>query len=269
MMDLSQLITGDTWQGVRYGTTTRDMLGASKAPFDQFNLGLHCGDNPEHVLANRKRLATVLPSCPIWLHQVHGTHVLDVDSGFAYSPWADAALTTQAGQVLAVMTADCLPVVIADEQASVVGIAHAGWRGLQAGILERLVDCMRFKVPSAVFKAWIGPAISQYAFEVGKEVYEAFVKTTPALSNYFVCHTQGPEMKYMSSGMSREVFSQLTVPDKYFADLAGIAEFKLRQKGIFSIQQSRECTYLKRNKYFSYRRENPTGRIVTLVWLER
>lgn len=243
-LSLDNLVVGKVWKNVRYGTTRRDMSGVSLAPYDQFNLGLHCGDNAEHAQANREQLCRLLPSRPIWLNQVHGTAVLDADLPFDYPATADAAMTTQVGTVLAIMTADCLPVVIADTQGHVIGAAHAGWRGLQAGVLEQLAQAMRAKYPSSEWQAWIGPAISQAVFEVGQEVYDAFVSTEPVYHAFFKPHT----------------------PGKYWADLPAIAEHKLRQQGIQYVEQSGECTYLQSDKYFSYRRENPTGRIVTLVW---
>lgn len=266
-MDLSQLVTGQSWTGVCYGTTTRNMPGVSQAPFDQFNLGLHCGDVTEHAMANRLRLEERLPSRPIWLNQVHGTEVLDADGIIDSPPTADAVVTTQIGKVLAIMTADCLPVVIADQQGSIVGAAHAGWRGLQAGVLERLVDTMRSKKPHAILRAWIGPAISQPVFEVGAEVYDAFVKEDPTLATYFIQHRV--EANGSNTRFAHDDDKQFKTPaaGKYLADLAGIAQYKLSQKGVHSIEQSGECTYLQQEKYFSYRRENPTGRIVTLAWL--
>ncbi|NOL49364.1 peptidoglycan editing factor PgeF [Pelistega europaea] len=282
-----ELVTGTKWSGVNYGTTTRDMKGVSVAPFDCFNLGLHCGDNPEHAQANRHVLEATLPSRPIWLNQVHGIAVLDADSTFEYPPQADAALTMQQGRVLAIMTADCLPVVIADDAGTIVGAAHAGWRGLQAGVLENLVDKMRQKVPDARLKAWIGPAISQPVFEVGGEVYAAFVQATPALKTFFIAY--GEEVDWsktrfvhllhalhknndkvsdtLSHNHSFSPQFKQPAKGKYLADLAGIAEYKLRQKGLNEVIQSNQCTYLQKDKYFSYRRENPTGRIVTLAWL--
>ncbi|WP_245586963.1 MULTISPECIES: peptidoglycan editing factor PgeF [Pelistega] len=241
---LDKLVTGHKWNNVFYGTTTRYMAGVSEPPFDSFNLGLHCGDNPEHAQANRALLNAALPNSPIWLNQVHGTEVLDADRPFDYPAKADAAVTTCDKKVLAIMTADCLPVVLADEEGTIVGAAHAGWRGLQAGILERTVDLMRSKKPNAHFKAWIGPAISQKVFEVGAEVYDAFVSQNSNLAPFF----------------------EPGVVNKYFANLSGIANMKLKQIGVNMVEESNECTYLDKQRYFSYRRENPTGRIVTLVW---
>lgn len=246
-MRLDDLVTGKSWKNVRYGTTTRHMTGGvSQTPFDTFNLGLHCGDHAEHAQANRDALTALLPSRPLWLNQVHGTDVLNADEFFTYSVTADAAMTTQVGRVLAIMTADCLPVVLADTEGKVIGAAHAGWRGLQAGVLENLLAQMRGQFPHATFQAWVGPAISQEVFEVGAEVYDAFTHQNEALKVFF------------KSGLA----------GKYFADLPGIAKYKLEHNGVQSVELSGECTYLQEDKYFSYRRANPTGRIVTIAYIE-
>lgn len=247
-MHLEELVTGKAWKNVRYGTTTRYMAGGmSEAPYDKFNLGLHCGDKAAHAQANRDALTSVLPSRPLWLNQVHGTEVLNADEFFHYPATADAAMTTKKGRVLAIMTADCLPVVVADSEGRIIGAAHAGWRGLQAGILEKLVRQMREQFSTAVFQAWIGPAISQAVFEVGAEVYEAFTETDAALAAFFKVGE---------------------VVGKYFADLPGIAQHKLKQCGVQNVELSGECTYLQENTYFSYRRANPTGRMVTIAYIE-
>ncbi|WP_159990771.1 peptidoglycan editing factor PgeF [Pelistega ratti] len=244
-MTAINLISGQPWERVVYGTTTRNIKGYSQAPFDQFNVGLHCGDNAEAVYKNRALLRTILPSEPIWLNQVHGNKVFDADTMVTEPPQVDAAVTTQKDTVLAIMTADCLPVVIADLQGEVIGAAHAGWRGLQAGVLENTVQMMLTKKPNITLRAWIGPAISQSVFEVGQEVFDAFTKNNADLAVYF---------------------KALPNADKYLADLTGIAAYKLQKKGVQQIEQSGECTYLNAERYFSYRRENPTGRMVTLVW---
>ncbi len=247
-MNLEELVTGKAWTNVRYGTTTRNMTGGvSEAPYDKFNLGLHCGDKAEHAQANRDALTAVLPSRPLWLNQVHGTEVLNADEFFQYPATADAAITTQKGRVLAIMTADCLPVVVADSEGRIIGAAHAGWRGLQAGILEKLVRQMQAQFPGSVLQAWIGPAISPAVFEVGAEVYEAFAATDSALAVFF---KTGERV------------------GKYFADLPSIAHYKLKQSGVQQVELSHECTYLQENKYFSYRRANPTGRMVTIAYIE-
>ncbi|MDY3330643.1 MAG: peptidoglycan editing factor PgeF [Pelistega sp.] len=246
-MQLEELVTGKAWKNVRYGTTTRHMSGGvSVAPFDSFNLGLHCGDNAEHAQANRDSLTAILPSRPLWLNQVHGTDVLNADEFFTYPATADAAITTQVGRVLAIMTADCLPVVVADTEGKIIGAAHAGWRGLQAGVLERMVGQMKEQFPQASFQAWVGPAISQAVFEVGAEVYAAFTDSDEALKDFFKSHIAG----------------------KYLADLAGIAKYKLEHSGVAAVELSGECTYLQEDKYFSYRKGQPTGRIVTIAYIE-
>lgn len=238
------MITGSAWQNIMYGTTTRNMGGTSLPPYDSFNLGLHCGDNPEHVRANRAILAGILPNEVTWLNQVHGTAVVDADTmGFGV-PMADAMVSTQKNVVLGVMTADCLPIVIGDTQGEIVGVAHAGWRGLQAGVIENLVKAMRLKKPQAILKVWIGPCISQAAFEVGEDVFNAFVQKEPRWEVYF----------------------RHAPLHKYFADLSGITDAILHSLGVEQIEHSRVCTYTQNEKCFSYRRSHPTGRMLTVAW---
>ena len=160
--------------GVRALITTRHG-GVSAAPYASFNLGSHVGDDPARVGANRARLASLLPAAPCWLEQVHGTDVIDLGTltSVAAPPRADAALARRAGVVCAVLTADCLPVLLCDAAGSVVAAAHAGWRGLLAGVLERTVAAMA--VPAGSLMAYLGPAIGPESFEVGDEVRAAFV----------------------------------------------------------------------------------------------
>ncbi len=153
-------VTGEPWTGVRYFSTWR-VGGVSLAPRDSLNLGTHVGDDPEAVRENRSRLRRALPDEPVWLEQVHGTDVFDADAAPASDapvPRADAAVTTRRGRPLAIMTADCLPVVLADEAGTVLGVAHAGWRGLAAGVLENTLDAMRRRAPAARWRAGSGRA---------------------------------------------------------------------------------------------------------------
>lgn len=247
MSSETQLISGQAWNHVVYGTTHKNMPGDSQAPFDRFNLGLHCGDQAEHAQANRQRLSQILPYEPIWLNQVHGVAVYDADDLRVRDKTADAIVTTRDDCVLAIMTADCLPVVLADEQGSVIGAAHAGWRGLCAGVLEETVKAMhKKKAELRGLRAWIGPAISYDCFEVGEEVLQAFTQEQAELKQFFKPHA--------------------TTPGKWFADLAAIAQYRLLAVGVQEIELSHFCTFQREDLFFSYRRQTPTGRIATFIW---
>lgn len=245
-------VTGPAWTGCSYFSSLR-YPGHSKGDWEGLNLGAHCADDPQSVAANRALLELHVPSQPVWLQQVHGTGVLDADNYVASGdepPQADAAITTKPNRVLAIMTADCLPVVVYDALGSVVGIAHAGWRGLASGVLERMVDQMQTKTrTSGPLSAWVGPAISQQHFEVGAEVREAFLEKDAHYDMYFV----------PAGGAG-----------KYFADLPSIARHRLYQHcdGHIAVALSGECSYERADRYYSYRRHATTGRLVTVAWLQ-
>ncbi len=246
-------LTGPTWNGVRY-FSTQLQGGFSQGPWQGLNLGEHCGDCPQHVAQNRALLRQSLPSEPHWLRQVHGTDIYQAMAPaqqallWDQAPAADAAWTTTKQTVLAVLTADCLPVVIADTQGRVVGVAHAGWRGLAAGVLEKLFLKLKRQLPNNTkWNAWIGPAISQNYFEVGADVYNDFNQINTNLAPYFI-------------------YNELN--NKYYADLAGMAKFLLlRQDSLMQVSLSNACTYAESDRYYSYRRQGKTGRIVTIAWL--
>lgn len=240
-------VSGLPWAGVQYLCTTRSG-GVSAPPWESFNLGQHVGDDPQAVKDNRARLRLALPAAPLWLEQVHGTAVWNADdAATSVPPQADAAVTTRPGRVLAIMTADCLPVVMADVQGRVLGLAHAGWRGLAAGVLENTLAAMREQVPDAsAWRAWIGPGISQAHFEVGDEVYQAFVERDARLAMYFVADP--------SRGRWR-------------ADLPSIARHRLFHAGVQQIECCGRCTYEDKHHFYSYRRQANTGRQATLAWL--
>lgn len=253
-----ETITGPTWKGVRYFSTTL-AGGVSQQEWAGLNLGQHCGDNATHVQQNRQLLNALLPSPPHWLQQVHGTqlyHALQPAHKTALLPYeqapvADAAWLSVPNTVIAVLTADCLPVVIADSEGRVVGVAHAGWRGLAAGVLEKLFFQLQSQVgETAYWQAWIGPAISQKYFEVGQEVFDIFIAKDSQLAAYFI-----PIIK----------------SNKYLADLAGLAANRLSvvAENKLSISFSGACTYGEKNTYYSYRRRPTTGRMVTLAWLDQ
>jgi len=227
--------------------------GFSRPPFDSLNLGLHVGDDPTTVQKNREALKIVLPNELIWLNQVHGTQVIDADCRNDWSdvPSADASVTSTPGKVLAIMTADCLPVLLASSDGKVVGAAHAGWRGLAAGVIEQTVALMRSKQTQQAqtqsdIIAYLGPAIGPHAFEVGSEVRDIFIAQNPA---------------------SATCFEQLKENGKYLADIYGLATLRLNALGVEQIEGGDECT-LQNPDYFSYRRDQQTGRMGSFIWIE-
>lgn len=229
--------------GVATLITTRGG-GVSQAPYHSLNLGDHVGDQPAHVAENRARLAARLPGPPAWLNQVHGITVVDAASVTAGSaPQADASFSRTPGAVCVVMTADCLPVLLAARDGSVVGAAHAGWRGLLAGVIEATVDAMN--EPAANLIAYLGPAIGPDAFEVGGEVRQAFVQHNVHAVQAFTDIGDG----------------------KYLADIYLLARQRLQAMGIAAVYGGNSCTVIERARYFSYRRDGVTGRMASLIWI--
>lgn len=227
---------------VRAMQTTR-RGGCSVAPWDSLNLGDHVGDDPSHVLANRARLRSRLPGEPAWLKQVHGTRVVEAMPDVSPVIEADAAFARQSGAVCVVMTADCLPVLFCNRAGTVVAAAHAGWRGLQAGVLEATIAAMA--VAPGELLAWLGPAIGPARFEVGDEVRAAFIGSNPDAAEAFVPSS----------------------PGKWLADIYLLATHRLRAAGLTSIHGGGLCTVSDGERYFSYRRDGVTGRMATLIWL--
>lgn len=243
-------VSGAPWRGVRYGCTTR-RGGVSVGVWASFNLGMHTGDDPQAVRENRRRLAAALPAEPFWLEQVHGTQVADADAPQWHAgtslPRADAAITSETGRVLAIMTADCVPVVMADIEGRVLGVAHAGWRGLAGGVLEATLAAMQQRLPAAVaWRAWVGPCIGQARFEVGEEVRQAFVDFHPDADKFFL------PGRYAG---------------KWMADLPALACQRLEMAGVYGAELSGLCTYDRDDLFYSYRRSAGTGRMATLAWL--
>ncbi len=236
---------------VRAISTTR-VGGTSLPPFDDgrlgggFNLGVHVGDDAVSVRQNRGRLRRLLPAGPAWLTQVHGNVVLDAGK-VEGAPQADASVSDQAGVVCAILTADCLPVLLCDVSGSVVGAAHAGWRGLAGGVLQNSVAAMREKGAGELL-AWLGPAIGPQQFEVGSEVVEAFVSSNPLAAAAF---TARPEYN-----------------GKYLADLYQLARLVLAGEGVLQVAGGTHCTVSEPDKFYSYRRSGQTGRMATLIWLD-
>lgn len=217
--------------------------GCSPAPWDSFNLGDHVGDLPANVQHNRAAVHELLPGEPLWLRQVHGTAVVDAAGDHVSSPEADAAFARNKGAVCVVMTADCLPVLFCDRAGSVVAAAHAGWRGLEAGILEATIAAMG--VAPGELMAWLGPAIGPACFEVGDEVRAAFLARDAASGVAFVPGA----------------------PGKWLADIYWLVRQRLRQSGITAVFGGGLCTVSDGERFFSYRRDGITGRMATLIWL--
>lgn len=231
--------------GVGAAFTTR-LGGVSLAPWDSFNVAIHVGDDPAHVAANRTLLRKMLgPDVePTWLNQVHGTDVVDLDTAVPapLPASADAAVTTRAGVACVVMVADCLPVLFTTRDGSRVGAAHAGWRGLAAGVLEQTVRAMR--VPAGELRAWMGPCISREHFEVGEEVREEFVRQDDQASEFFDRNLRG----------------------RWQADLVGLARRKLSTVGVNDIKGGSWCTYADRAQFYSHRRDGKGGRLAAVIW---
>jgi YfiH family protein len=228
--------------GVRALMTLRTG-GVSTPPWDSFNLATHCGDDPASVAANRARLAQSVPASPRWLDQVHGTVVVRADSvDLVRPPAADASHTDQPDVVCAVMVADCLPVLFCDREGTQVAAAHAGWRGLAAGVLEATIESMGL-APDQVM-AWLGPAIGPQAFQVGPEVRDAFIATDSR-----------------DAGAFRQ-----DAGDRWLCDLAGLARSRLERAGLRSIHGGRWCTVADPGRFYSYRRDRQCGRMAALVW---
>ncbi|UTH73634.1 peptidoglycan editing factor PgeF [Chromobacterium sp. IIBBL 290-4] len=228
---------------VRTLITTR-AGGVSAAPYDSLNLGAHVGDAAEAVAANRAILRERLPAAPAWLNQVHGVAVVDAAELGNAAPDADASFARAPGVVCAAMTADCLPVLLCDDAGSVVAAAHAGWRGLCDGVIEAAVAATQAK--PATLMAWLGPAISPDAFEVGPEVRQAFLFKDPAAEAAFIGIDNG----------------------KYLVDIYLLARQRLGKLGIERVYGGDFCTVIDRDRFFSYRRDGVTGRMASLIWLE-
>jgi hypothetical protein len=231
---------------VRAASTLRGG-GVSQAPFDTLNLAAHVDDRPGAVAENRRRLcaALELPQEPFWLEQVHGARALVVEDAAPDDRQADAAVTAQPGAVCVVLTADCLPVLFATTDGRKVAAAHAGWRGLAAGVLEATVTAL--EAPPREVLAWLGPAIGQPHFEVGEEVHRAFVGANPAAAAAFLVNERG----------------------RWQADLYRLARQRLNRAGIDAVYGGGWCTFAESQSFFSHRRDGRCGRMATLIWMDR
>ena len=238
--------------------TTRNG-GCSAPPYASLNLGGHVGDAPLAVARNRQSLGSLLPSEPVWLKQVHGTMVADAGQAACW-PEADACIATRPGAVCAVMTADCLPVLLCDERGSVVGAVHAGWRGLSDGVIEQAVHAM--KVPPQSLMAWLGPAIGPRAFEVGDEVRAAFVARQPQAAVAFIPSpgANAPPSPASGRGVGGE-------GKKWYADIYHLARQRLHALGVARVYGGGLCTHTDQQRFFSYRRDGATGRMGTFIWI--
>jgi polyphenol oxidase len=237
--------------------------GVSGAPYDSLNLGVHVGDALESVRENRRRVRERLglPGEPVWLQQVHGAGVLDLDTGDARAdgstsrgaargigeaaqPEADAAVTRTPGRVCAIQVADCMSVLFAARDGSAVGAAHAGWRGLAGGVLEQTIA--RLGVPAAQLVAWLGPTINQKSFEVGEDVRTAFTKGDADAASAFEANSRG----------------------RWQCDLYALARRRLAALGVSDVTGGGWCTYADASRFFSFRRDGQCGRMAALIWME-
>ena len=251
MTELIDTLLQPAWQvssRVRAIVTTR-RGGISARPYDSLNLATHVGDAPEAVIKNREMLkrALDLPSEPLWLEQVHGVEVVDSQSAGVCQ--ADASYTDRPGIVCVVMTADCLPVFLADSQGNEVAVVHAGWKGLLHGVIEATLK--KFKATPGDIHAWLGPAIGPKKFEVGAEVRQA----------------------YINEAQPGEVVDNAFQPledkkDKFLADIYQLARIRLYRMGVKNISGGDFCTVENKEMFYSYRRDGVTGRMASLIWID-
>lgn len=223
-------------------TTTRQG-GVSLGSYATLNLGEHVDDRPEDVAVNRQRLhaALELPAEPLWLHQVHGRNMVLIEQATP-GVTADGAQSRTPGQICAVLTADCLPVLLCDRAGTRVGAVHAGWRGLADGVIEAAIGAL--EVPGSSLLAWLGPAIGPHAFEVGSEVRAAFI-----------AHDANAASAFQPQG------------ERWHANLYQLARQRLATQGITEVYGGEHCTYTDRERFYSYRRDGRTGRMATMIWM--
>jgi YfiH family protein len=246
--------------GVRAVCTTRSG-GLSASPYDSFNLGDHVGDEPAHVAGNRALFQRAIQAQPVFLNQVHGTQVLQINAATPHASQADACLSDEPGLACTIMVADCLPVLFTTTQGQVVAAAHAGWRGLVGqggvGVLETTYECFKalaqvnYAKEAITTIAWLGPCIGPKAFEVGDEVRAAFVS---------------------HDAQAAEMFTPLA-GGKWLAHLAGLARQRLAALGVTHIYGNDGgedwCTVTQRSRFFSHRRDRVSGRFAVSIWRDR
>ncbi|MGH8496950.1 MAG: peptidoglycan editing factor PgeF [Gammaproteobacteria bacterium] len=229
---------------VRAVATTR-IGGVSEPPFDSLNLAQHVGDSAEAVRANRERLRAALGLArePCWLAQVHGAEVV-MAGACDEPPIADASFSRERGLACAVLTADCLPVLLCSRAGDCVAAAHAGWRGLAAGVIEAAVAALN--TPPGELLAWLGPAIGPAAYEVGDEVRECFVDLDARNTAAFAVNERG----------------------RWQADIRALARSRLKAAGVTAVSGGDDCTYADPSRFYSHRRDGTCGRMAALIWLE-
>ena len=251
MMDISSFYIPD-WGLPKnvHSLITKRGGGASLPPYDSFNLAAHVDDNPVTVNANREALEKHVGRPISWLTQVHGTDLASFPAQIGGAICADGCWTEQKHVVCSVSTADCLPLLMCDRSGKQISAVHAGWRGLASGMVRRALAL--FNCPSDDVLVYIGPAISQAHFQVGKDVYDAF-------SGLWQNHGYGPVDEYFAPDLSSE--------GKYFADLYALAEAELRALGVKQITRSLYCTWENNDQFYSYRKEGLTGRFASLIWI--
>ncbi len=221
--------------------------GHSSPPYHSFNLATHVGDNPADVMKNRAELRPQLPSEPIWLDQTHTNKIIELKSASEPNESFDASITTAPGLVCAVLTADCLPILLTDTKGSFVAAVHAGWRGLANGIIANALATESAKNRSEVL-AWLGPAISQKHFEVGDDVRDIFIAlSTDNQAAFISCNDK---------------------ENKWLADIYALATHQLNALGVSKIYGGEYCSYAQDELFHSYRRDGVSGRMASCIWIE-
>lgn len=230
---------------IRALTTTR-LGGVSQAPYDSLNLAVHVQDDINAVAINRQRLCQqlTLPQPPVWLNQIHSTITVDA-AKVTGTPDADAAYTNQPNIVCAVLTADCLPLLVCDKAGTVVSAIHAGWRGLANGVIEASIKAL--PVNPADLLVWLGPALGPQAFKVGNDVVAAFTAIDPAAIKAFTA-----------------IDAQ-----HWLGNLYQLAKMRLNKLGVTHIYGGNHCTYTEADLFYSFRRDNVCGRMASLIWMEK
>lgn len=236
---------------VRSCITTR-AGGRSRPPYHSNNMGLHVGDDAEHVLQNRQGICSDLglAKSPQWLEQIHGVKVINAKADGLVRT-ADGSFSNELGQACTVMTADCLPLLLCDQQGTQVAAVHCGWRSLAKGISARALD--KFNCAPGQIMAYLGPAISQAHFEVGIDVLDAFFRSARSLEH---------------SETIAAAFKPASRPLHFYADIYALARAELQALGVRQIYGGGACTYTDDKHFYSYRRDNITGRMASLIWLE-
>ncbi len=229
---------------IRAGTSLRNG-GISLPPYDFLNLGDHVGDNPAAVVENRQRLK--LPSEPIWLKQTHSTRIVDATRCRPGQAEADGSYTTRPHVICTVLTADCLPLLICNKGGTQVAAVHAGWRGLANGIIETALE--KFTDDYSELLVWLGPAIGPDHYEVGNEVREIFIAHDPA---------------------AKGIFAPIEIEQgKWHMDIYRLAWQRLQALGLSAVYGGNQCSYRQQEKFYSYRRDGITGRMASVIWMER